>query len=109
MNILLVFVGGGVGSILRYLVQTLWGDLLGILAVNLVGSFLAGYLVSKYGANVEARLFLLVGLLGGFTTFSAFSLQVMDAPNTAKAVTYIVISVIGAVLLCQCGRWLGST
>ncbi len=81
-----VGLGGGVGSIARYLVGV-WalGRIpyplpLGTLIVNVLGSFLIGLIaelavLKAYGVTPEARLFLVVGVLGGFTTFSSLALE----------------------------------
>ena len=86
LNVLLVGLGGFIGSALRYLsvlgVQRLvkgqWYSY-GTLAVNIVGclvfGFLAGIMHHKGVFGPQARLFLLAGILGGFTTFSAFSFE----------------------------------
>ncbi len=82
-HILLIGFGGFIGSVLRYFVSklnTYWAVLsipVGTLLVNIIGSFLIG-LISAYAlktGNVsqEMKLFLITGLMGGFTTFSAFS------------------------------------
>lgn len=85
MNYLLVFIGGGLGSALRHAVnvasaRTLgtgfpWGTFL----INVTGStvmgLIAGYLALKGEASQPWRLFLMTGVLGGYTTFSAFSLD----------------------------------
>ena len=82
-NILLVGAGGFVGSIARYLVSRLnnhidWLSIpVGTLAVNVIGSFLIGFLtgISEKSPimTVELRMLLMVGLCGGFTTFSSFT------------------------------------
>jgi CrcB protein len=82
-NLLLIGLGGFAGSIARYLVSRLnnrvdWLSIpIGTLTVNVVGSFLIGFLIgiSEKSAilSVEWRMFLMVGLCGGFTTFSSFS------------------------------------
>ena len=82
-NLLLVGAGGFLGSAARYLVSRLntridWLSIpLGTLTVNVVGSLLLGFLIgiSERSAllNAEWRMFLMVGLCGGFTTFSTFS------------------------------------
>ena len=86
MHWLLVFVGGGLGAVSRHGVgrATLhWlgaGFPWGTLAVNVVGSFLIGLAVGlfdAFGTGQQTRLFLATGFLGGFTTFSAFSLDAM--------------------------------
>jgi CrcB protein len=87
MNLLLVGLGGGAGAIMRYLLGVQAGRTLGhawpygTLAANVLGGFAMGLLVSwlahRGGADQERwRLLLGVGVLGGFTTFSAYSLEV---------------------------------
>jgi CrcB protein len=83
--VLAVALGGAVGAVLRYWTYQLTGHLLGTqfpfgtLTVNVVGSFAMGVLVESlalaWSAPSEVRLFLAVGVLGAFTTFSAFSLD----------------------------------
>jgi len=82
-NLMLIGLGGFVGSIARYLVSRLNNHVeflsipLGTLTVNVLGSFLIGFLTGIAEKspilNVEMRMFLMVGLCGGFTTFSTFS------------------------------------
>ena len=82
-NILLIGLGGFVGSIARFLVSRLnnrldWLSIpIGTLVVNVVGSFLIGFLIGISEKSpiltVELRMFLMVGLCGGFTTFSSFT------------------------------------
>jgi CrcB protein len=84
-SLLLVLLGGGLGSAARYLVALMlanrFGAVLpwGTLAVNVLGSFLIGLLATQadeFGSiSPQVRLFLVVGVLGGFTTFSSFSLE----------------------------------
>lgn len=110
-NLLLVMLGGAVGAGARHLTgrATLlafgpnypWGTL----AVNLIGGLLMGVLagtVSRIGEGGETwRLLLGVGVLGGFTTFSAFSLDTMlmlERGEWATALFYILASVIGSVV-----------
>lgn len=85
-QLVVVALGGALGSVLRYLAQVWLGRLLGqgfpwsTLFVNVVGSLLMGVLVEAAGRvwspSPELRAFLAVGILGGFTTFSSFSLDV---------------------------------
>lgn len=88
INIILVAAGGAIGSVFRYLVGV-WSVRLagvnfpwGTLTVNVVGSFLIGLLVElvarRLNASMEMRLFLVTGVLGGFTTFSSFSLDAVS-------------------------------
>lgn len=99
-NLLLVAAGGAFGSVLRYLVG-LWTVRLfgpffpwGTLLVNITGSFLIGViadvLARKTGAPPELRLFAITGVLGGYTTFSAFSLDAVSLFERGEAVTAAV-------------------
>ncbi|MBB3134964.1 CrcB protein [Rhizobium pisi] len=103
---LLVAVGGAIGSLLRYYVGQ-WALRLmgpafpwGTLTVNVVGCFVIGLftelIARKFNASVELRLLLVTGFLGGFTTFSAFSLDAISLFERGEAVAggvYIVASV----------------
>lgn len=111
-KILLVMTGGAVGAGLRYLCGRLAGHMApgavwpwGTFAVNLIGGFamgaLAGWLArGNAGAGESLRLLLAVGLLGGFTTFSAFSLETLlmiERGQIGLAVAYALASVAGSV------------
>ena len=92
---LAIALGGAIGASLRHGAGVWLGAVWATLAVNVVGSFLMGVLVGS-GAADGWRLFLGVGLLGGFTTFSAFSLdavQLLEAGRTGAAGLYIAGSV----------------
>ncbi|TCV61337.1 camphor resistance protein CrcB [Neorhizobium sp. R1-B] len=112
-HMLLVAIGGALGSVCRYLVG-LWALRQfgpnfpwGTLTVNVAGSFAIGLLaeliVRRYDASPEMRLLLITGVLGGFTTFSAFSLDVITLFERGAALagaTYVLASVaisLGAV------------
>ena len=101
----LVFLGAGIGGVLRHLVNTgatwlfAYGFPFGTLTVNVVGSSMMGLLtelfVVRSGLPQELRLFLTTGLLGGFTTFSTFSLDAVslgERGSWGMAVAYIGIS-----------------
>ncbi len=104
IQILAVAAGGALGSVCRYGIGVLTAGLgfpWGTMIVNVVGSFIMGLLVAFFTQNAEisqtTRLFLTVGILGGFTTFSAFSLDsvlLLQKGQTLAAVFYIVASVI---------------
>lgn len=109
MEFLLVFVGGGIGSALRHGVNVLSLRLLGpnfqypvgTLCVNILGCFLMGLVVEywalKSGMSQQGRLFLTTGILGGFTTFSAFALEigVLNSRGAmAAAALYAIVSVV---------------
>lgn len=103
-----VMIGGALGAGARYgvgLALARPGFPWATLAVNLLGGLLMGLLAAR--APTEGwRLFLGVGLLGGFTTFSAFSLdtlKLLQSGQTALALTYVLASVVGANALTAVG------
>ena len=103
-NFLLVALGGGIGSMLRYGTSLMinakyfpWATL----AVNIIGSFLIGLIlalsIKEESILYNWKLFLATGVCGGFTTFSAFSLENMELLQNGKyllAATYIALSVV---------------
>lgn len=106
MTYLIVFFGAGLGGALRHGVNVGsarlfgYGFPFGTLVVNIVGSFvmglLAGYFAFRPGIPQDMRLFLTTGILGGFTTFSAFSLDaalLVERHSYALAAGYIAGSV----------------
>jgi fluoride exporter len=116
--LLAVAVGGAIGSVARYLLAGIiqpagssfnWG----ILAVNVIGAFVMGLIVEasalKYNLAPEMRAFLTVGILGGFTTFSTFSLDsvlLIQRGAYAAAAGYIGGSVILSILALFAGLYL---
>lgn len=108
--LLLIGSGGFAGSVLRYLVsQGVQNKFLssfpyGTLTVNIIGSLLIGIvygLVEKGNLSPELRLFLATGILGGFTTFSAFSLDSLNLLQEGlwvESITYILLSVVLGIL-----------
>ena len=111
-HIFFVALGGALGATCRFLLSHAVGTH-GILIANIIGCFLIGALVSffalKTSVNQTTSLFLTVGLLGGFTTFSAFSLETMamiDTHKYAQAATYIILSVGGGLAAFILGRFL---
>ena len=97
-----VFVGGGIGSVLRYATNSILSvyviGQLGTVLVNVIGSFVFGILVSIGEDRSEYfNLFLLTGLLGGFTTFSQFSYDVVTLQNNGNL--YSIIYILSSVLL----------
>ena len=104
-NLFYVFIGGGFGSVLRFLVsaytQRLWplkAFPMGTLAVNIIGCFLIGVLISAFAkADSYLKVLLITGFCGGFTTFSAFSAENLTLWQNGSyflSVTYIVISLL---------------
>ena len=117
VGLLLVGGGGCVGSILRYL-ASLWVHRsldnpwfpYGTLFVNVLGSlvigFLAGLAENRSVFTSEARLFLLIGVLGGFTTFSAFALETFSLARNAQFLAALA-NVTAQLILGLVGVWLG--
>lgn len=110
-HLLLVAAGGAIGASLRHLFGLVAMRLLGAgfpfgtLGVNILGSFLMGALIAWFAFRSEsdvqaARLFLATGILGGFTTFSAFSLETVllwERGELGLAATYVITSVVLSV------------
>ncbi len=110
-NGLLVVTGGGIGAYLRYLVHSgVQTKTTGIfpystLVVNVSGAFLIGFVMSAFLERTASphywRLFLVVGVLGGYTTFSALaweSYQLVQSGQTSHAGAYILASLAGGAL-----------
>ena len=104
-NLLLVALGGAVGSVLRYLLSGIntsfpWGTF----AVNILGSLLIGIfvgLVSKGFLSPEMKLLMVTGFCGGFTTFSTFaneSFGMMKAGDVLQMALYVGVSVVIGIL-----------
>lgn len=116
--VLLVAAGGAAGSVARYLMAsaiqkaTGWEFPLGTVLVNVVGCFMIGllyvWLVARHDPREDLRGLLIVGVMGGFTTFSSFSLEtvtLMLNGSYANAVLNVVVSVAA----CIGGTWLAIT
>jgi CrcB protein len=107
-NLLIVGLGGSIGSIARYAVSFLIKSKLfpyATLSVNIIGSFIIGIVfamsIKNEGLSENWKLFLATGICGGFTTFSAFSLENMGLLQSGKigmALTYIILSIILGII-----------
>jgi CrcB protein len=115
MILLLIALGGAVGSLLRYLVggaiqrSSASGFPVGTMFVNVVGCFLVGVFVRfllNMQTSVELRALLIVGFCGGFTTFSTFSYEtvgLLEGGEYVRATTYV----LGSLLLCVTATFAG--
>jgi CrcB protein len=111
--LLLVALGGAAGSVLRYLVTmgcfALFGPNFpwGTLAVNILGSAAIGA-IAAVGLDGHLRVLLVAGFLGGFTTFSAYSLEttLLWERSHAVAALYATLSVALSIAACLAGAWL---
>ena len=121
MKILLAIgLGSGIGGILRYLVSLMMtskssGFPLGTLTVNIIGSLLIG-IVYGYAAKGllpdEWKLFLAVGILGGFTTFSSFSYETVNMIRNQQmmyALIYVTLSVLAGIAATGIGLWMSKS
>jgi len=111
-----ILLAGGSGALLRYFLGRAtiamgWTALpFGTLLANIIGSFLIGYLswalLHRWSLSSEMQTILITGFLGGFTTFSAFSLDViklLEAGSTSRALIYVLASVLASILMCFLG------
>ncbi len=105
-SILGVFLGGGVGSVLRWLICNKINSHWGTMIVNILGAFLIGCAYTyfqKQADNTNLKLFVMTGLLGGFTTFSTYLLNfstLISENNYTEAFSYLLLSiVIGSIAL----------
>jgi CrcB protein len=113
INYLAVFLGGGIGSIVRFVLATWigqkWGRSfpLGTFVINISGSFLIGFLMTLmtelFIENPQWRLFLVIGGLGGYTTFSTFQYEtgklVIDGELAYAALNVILSVTVGFIAL----------
>lgn len=117
---LAVFVGGGIGAALRYWISGVVPRHLGsafpygILIVNLAGCLLIGFLMTwledRFLIAPALRTFLIIGILGGFTTFSTFSYETIALVRDAQyflAATYVSASVVLGLGATVAGGWIG--
>ena len=121
LNVLLVMTGGAIGAGLRYGVYLLaahrlpaafpWGTLIVNLAGGLAAGLVLGAILVRGGEGEMLRLLVLTGILGGFTTFSAFGAEtvfMVFEGNYGTAALYVAASVIGAILMTAIGLWLSG-
>jgi fluoride exporter len=118
-NLVLVAVGGAIGSICRYLTGILAGRLFGpdfpwgTVIVNIVGSLVMGVFVGllalRFNGSTSLRLFVAVGFLGGFTTLSSFSLDAVTLWERGAAFAaggYVIGSVVASIGAVAAGLWI---
>ncbi len=115
IKVIFIGVGGGVGSILRYLLagviqrgQT--GFPTGTFAVNVLGCLAIGFLAARFAdspIDPRIRVAVLVGVLGGFTTYSTFGLETLEL---AKRGAFVLagLNAVGTLLCCLVGVWVGQ-
>ncbi|HTI57480.1 fluoride efflux transporter CrcB [Mucilaginibacter sp.] len=115
-NILLIFIGGGAGSLMRYFLSRFINSLstshfpFGTFVVNVAGCFLIGFVIfytERYGERADTwRLLLATGLCGGFTTFSTFSLESSELISEQHILVFLLYAG-GSILLGLLATYLG--
>lgn len=120
-NALFVMMGGSLGSLARYLISVLIPfDTRSpfpyrTLFVNLVGSFLIGFVVSRFQQHIFShtiRLLIVVGFLGAFTTFSTLSydtIRLLNSGHARTALLNLAITITGGLIAVLAGLWLGKS
>lgn len=117
LNTLLIFLGAGFGGITRYWISNLIYSFLGrqfpygTLIVNVSGCFLMGLffvliLERLDGIGPQLRSLLLIGLLGGYTTFSSFSIETLTLFENGAYLS-AVLNILFSIILCIAATWLG--
>lgn len=119
---LIIMIGGALGTLARYAVSVMalpysrelpWGTIV----INITGSFVIGLFGTltlahgRFPVSENARLFVMIGLCGGYTTFSSFSLQTLDLIRSGamvRAMINIVVSVVLCVAATACGHLIAS-
>jgi len=116
---ILIAIGGAIGSVGRYyasrLIMLLSGGIFpfGTMFVNVSGSIIIGFVAalsapeSRFFVSPQARLFLMTGICGGYTTFSTFSLETMALIGDGQLMA-ASLNAVGSVLLCLAAVWLGN-
>ena len=116
MNLLRIAIGGAIGAVLRYLLSTFVlrtsGSLfpVGTFVVNVIGCVVFGAIVGaaqhRFVLTPEARLFLLVGVLGGFTTFSSYAYESFTLTQDGQFLA-AAVNIVGQVVAGLVGLWVG--
>ena len=120
MIYIFIFIGGGLGAVCRYFISLITTQQFnnifpfGTLTVNLIGSFLIGlfyYFFQNVIVPIEIRIFIMIGFLGGFTTFSSFSLESINLLRDGEYrffILNVIINNIACLLLSIIGIYLGK-
>lgn len=120
ISLISVAAGGAIGASARYGVTLFLGTSSRFpwptLAANVIGCFIAGiigtWLITRLPASTHIQLFLITGIFGGFTTFSAFSLDTLRLAESGQwsvAGLNVVANLLGSLLAVGCGWWLARS
>jgi CrcB protein len=117
MSLIYVFLGGGTGALLRYLTSLLVNHIynknfsFGTITVNCIGALLIGFLINIFDIfeiNTKLKLLIITGFLGGYTTFSAYSLETVNYfinGNIKYGILSILINNVLCLLFVLLGLW----
>jgi len=120
MNLLYIVIGGGTGALLRYLTSQFVNNLynksfsLGTVFENCIGALLIGFLINIFdifGINSKYKLLIITGFLGGYTTFSTYSLETVNYfinGNIKYGILNILLNNILCILFVLFGLWLNK-
>ena len=120
MGLMYIVIGGGTGALLRYFTSQFVNNLynknfsLGTIAVNCIGALLIGFLINIFdifGINAKLKLLIITGFLGGYTTFSTYSLETVNYflnGNIKYGILSILLNNILCILFVLFGLWLNK-
>jgi len=120
MNLIYIVIGGGIGALLRYFTSQFVNNLynknfsLGTIFVNCIGALLIGFLINifdLYGINTKYKLLIITGFLGGYTTFSTYSIETVNYfinGNIKYGILNILLNNILCILFALLGLWLSK-
>jgi CrcB protein len=120
MSLIYIVVGGGIGALLRYCTSQFVNNIynknfsLGTIFVNCIGALLIGFLINifdLYGINTKFKLLIITGFLGGYTTFSTYSLETVNYfinGNIKYGLLNILLNNVLCILFVLLGLWLNK-
>jgi len=120
MSLIYIVIGGGIGALLRYFTSQFVNNLfnknfsLGTVFVNCIGALLIGFLINifdLYGINTKYKLLIITGFLGGYTTFSTYSIETVNYfinGNIKYGILNILLNNFLCILFALLGLWLSK-